>query len=66
MGNKKAKRNSKIKNHIKKYLYNFIMHHPQVEQSPIFNDGIELNIDGHTIPIYPPKTVTAGVRLRNS
>ena len=26
------------------------MHHPQVVQSPIFNDCTKVNIDGHTRP----------------
>ena len=26
------------------------MHHPQVVQSPIFNDCLKVNIDGHTKP----------------
>ena len=42
--------NSKINEQIKKYLYNWIMHHPQVVQSPIFNDCLKVNIDGHTEP----------------
>ena len=46
----KRKGNSKINNQIKKYLYNWIMHHPQVVQSPIFNYCLKLNIDGHTEP----------------
>ena len=35
---KYLKGNSKIDEHIKKSLYNWIMHHPQVLQSPIVND----------------------------
>ena len=46
---------SKINNHIKKFLYNWIMHHPQVFLSPIFNDGLNANIDGHTRPQIVPK-----------
>ena len=46
----KQKGNSKIKNQIKKSLYNWIMHHPQVLQSPIFNDCMNVNIDDHTRP----------------
>ena len=26
------------------------MHHPQVVKSPIFNDSLKVNIDGHTEP----------------
>ena len=40
----------KINDQIKKYLYNFIMHHPQVVQSPIFNDCLKGNINGNTKP----------------
>ena len=42
------KGNSKMNNQIKKYLYNWIIHNPQVVQSQNFNDGIKMNIDGHT------------------
>ena len=31
------------------------MHHPQVVQSPIVNDCLKLNIDGHTEPQLVPK-----------
>ena len=31
------------------------MHHPQVVQSPIFNDSIKVNIDGHTETQNVPK-----------
>ena len=31
------------------------MHHPQVVQSPIVNDFLKLNIDGHTEPQLVPK-----------
>ena len=40
--------NSKIDEQIKKYLYNCIMHHPQVVQSLIVNDFLKVKIDGHT------------------
>ena len=42
--------NSKINDQINKSIYNYIMHHPQVLQSPIFNDCLKANIDGHTRP----------------
>ena len=42
--------NSIINNNIKKYLYNWIMHHPQLFQSPIVNYCMKLIIDGQTIP----------------
>ena len=49
MGNKnKSKSKLKINHQIKKSLYNWIMHHLQVVQSPIFNDSLKVNIDGHT------------------
>ena len=44
----KKKWNSKINDHINKSLYNFIMHHPQVVQSPIVNNLPKVNTDGHT------------------
>ena len=31
------------------------MHHPQVVQSPIFNDCLKVNIGGHTEPQLVPK-----------
>ena len=40
---------------IKKYLYNWIMHHPQVVQSPIVNGCMKVEIDGHTEPQLVPK-----------
>ena len=43
------KLNSKTNDQIKKYLYNWIMHHQQVVHSPIFNNFMKLNVDGHTI-----------------
>ena len=47
---RKQKGNSKINDHIKKSLYNWIMHHPQVVQSPIANDFLKVKIDGHNEP----------------
>ena len=52
---KKRKGNSKINDQIKKSLYNWIMHHPQVVQSPIVNDCLKVIIDGHTEPQLVPK-----------
>ena len=46
----KRKLNSKINNQIKKSLINWIMHHPQDVQLPIFDDSIKVNIDSHTEP----------------
>ena len=36
-------------------MYNWIMHHPQVLKSPIFNDCLKVIIDGHTRPQIVPK-----------
>ena len=46
----KRKVNSRIKNQMNNSLYNWIINHPQVVQSPIFNDCLKVNIDGHTEP----------------
>ena len=51
----KQKGHSKISEEIKKYLYNWIMHHPQVVQSPISNDSLKVKIDGYTEPQLVPK-----------
>ena len=51
----KRKGNPKINDQIYKSLYNWIMHHPQVFQSPIFNNFLKVNIDGHTRPQIVPK-----------
>ena len=52
----KRKVNPKIDEQIKKSLYNWIMHYPQVVQLPIVNDCLKLKIDGHTesklVPIF--------------
>ena len=45
---------SKIDDPIKKSLYNCIMHHPQVFQSPMFNDCLNVEIYGHTEPQLVP------------
>ena len=55
--NKKRKGNSKIYEQIKKSLYNWIMHHPQVVQSPIINDFLKVNIDGNTEPQLVPNVL---------
>ena len=52
---KNQKGNSKINYQIKKSLYNWIIHHPQVVQSPIVNDFLKMKIDGHTEPQLVPK-----------
>ena len=48
------KSNSKNDEQIKKSLYNWIIHHPQVVQSPIVNDFLKVKIDGHTEPQLVP------------
>ena len=52
--NPKQKVNSMIIDQIKNYLYNWIMHNPQVLQSLIFNDFMKVNIDGHIEPQIVP------------
>ena len=52
---KKAKSKLKIDEQINKSLYNLIMHHPQVLQSPIFNDCLKVKIDGLTERQFFPK-----------
>ena len=49
------KGNSKIDEQIKKYIYNWIMHHPLVVQLTIFNDCLKVKIDGHNEPQLVPK-----------
>ena len=44
----KRKGNSKISEETRKSLYNWIIHHPQVVQSPIANDCLKVKIDGYT------------------
>ena len=51
----KAKRKLKFYEQIKRSLYNCIMHHPQVVQSPNVNDFLKVKIDGHTEPQLVPK-----------
>ena len=51
----KEKFDSKINDQIKKSLYKWIMHNPQVLKSPIVNDCLKLKIDGHTEPQLVPK-----------
>ena len=46
---------SKTNDQINKSLYNCIIHHPKVFQSPIFNDCLKVNIDCHTEPQLVPK-----------
>ena len=51
----KRKLNSKINDQINKSLYKWIMHHPQVVQSPIVNDCLKVNIHVHAEPQLVPK-----------
>ena len=51
----KRKWHSNIDEKIKKYLYNWIMHHPQVVQSPLVNDCLKVKIDGHSEPKMVPE-----------
>ena len=46
----RSKANSKIIDQIKKSLYNWIMYHPQVVQSPIVNDCLKVKNYGDTEP----------------
>ena len=50
--NKKG--HTKINKQDNKYLYNQILHHPQVVQYPIANDCLKMYTDGH----YEPQLVT--------
>ena len=47
-GQKKRKGHSKINDHIKRNLYTWITHHPQVFQSPISNDCLKAMLGDHT------------------
>ena len=51
----KEKRELKIIKQINKSLYNWIMHHPQVVQSPTADDCMKVKIDGYTEPQLVPK-----------
>ena len=51
----KRKINSIINDQIRKSLYNWIMHHPQIVQSPNYNYCLKVIIDGHTGPKIVPK-----------
>ena len=46
----KRKGSSKINDQINKFLYNWIMHHTQVVQSPIVNECLKVDIHSHTEP----------------
>ena len=65
---KKPKLNSKTNYQINKSIYNWIMHHSKVVQSPIFNDCLKVNNDGNPRPQSVPKLLLqASIReLHNS
>ena len=46
----KLKGHSKINDQIKRKLYTWITHHPQVMQSPISNDCLKVIFDDQTEP----------------
>ena len=54
---KKTKRKChlKINEHIKRNLYAWITHHPQVVQSPIYNGCLKVMLDHQTEPKLVPK-----------
>ena len=47
---KNRKLNTKINEQVKKYLYNWVVQHPQVVQSPISNDCLKVYIFGQSEP----------------
>ena len=51
----KRKVHKKISEEIKKSLYNWIIHHKQVAQSPIENNFLKVKIDGYTEPQLVPE-----------
>ena len=51
----REKGTQKISEEIRKSLYNWIIYHPQVVQSPIANDSLKVKIDGYTEPKLFPK-----------
>ena len=50
----KRRGHSKTSEEIKKSLYNWIIHHPQVVPSPIANDCLKVKIGGYTEPQLVP------------
>ena len=46
----KRKVHTKINEQVNKYIYNWILQHPQVVQYPIANDCLKVYIDGHSEP----------------
>ena len=51
----KLKRHSKINKNIKCNMYAWITHHPQVVQSPIYNDFLKVMFDDQTEPQLVPE-----------
>ena len=68
--NKKTKRkgNSQINEQIKRNLYAWITLHPQVVQSPIYNDCLKVLFDDKTKPQLAPKLLlhVHVIKLHNS
>ena len=64
----KAKKAIKKNEQIKKSLYNWIMHHPQVLQSPIVNDFLNVKTDGPTEPQLVTKLLlhVSSIELHNN
>ena len=64
----KLKGGSKINDHIKRSLYNWIIHNPQVVQSPIVNDCLKVKVYGHTELQLVPKLLMqfSVIELHNS
>ena len=46
----KNKGHTKINEQGNKYIYNWILQHPQVVKSKIANDCLKVSIDGHSEP----------------
>ena len=62
----KRKRDSKIYEPIKKSLYNWIIHHPQVVKSSIANDSLKVKIDGNTeLQLFPRFLLQVSIREHN-
>ena len=55
MGREKRKGHSKINEQIKLNLYTWISRHPQIVQSPIYNDCLKVMLDDQTEPQLVPK-----------
>ena len=51
-----------INAHIKQGVYNWILLHPQVVQSPIENDFLKVSVDGHTKKYIPKMLLQVSIR----